>query len=96
MSAAMTVWIFVGEGARFPAGVFADQPSAEAWIARHKLTGVLTEYPVGVGVWDDAVARGNFTPKRDDQRSAAFIGRFSSASQEHVHFEAGERAGRRA
>jgi hypothetical protein len=50
----------------------------------------LTKYPVGVGVYDMALEAGIFTPKRDEQRSAEFIGRFSSANLEHYHYENGE------
>ena len=39
------VWIFHGDGAPFASGVFANRQDAMAWIARHRLTGILTEYP---------------------------------------------------
>lgn len=42
-----TVWIFHGEDAPFASGVFDDQDRALAWVARHRLTGILTEYAVG-------------------------------------------------
>ena len=58
-----TVWVFVGEGARFPSGVFASVVEAEAWIGLHGLTGVLTEYPVGEGVYDVAVQAGRSFPR---------------------------------
>lgn len=41
------VWIFHGAGASFASGVFASRDDGMAWIARHRLTGILTEYPVG-------------------------------------------------
>jgi hypothetical protein len=37
-----------------------------------------------------AVAAGHFAPARDEQRAPEFIQRFSSASQEHYHYEDGE------
>jgi hypothetical protein len=40
------VWVFHGDGGRFPAGVFAVKEEAEAWIAANKLSGCLTKYPV--------------------------------------------------
>ena len=87
-----TVWIFTGPKAQFPAGAFTQREIAELWIRQHGLSGTLTAYPVDVGAFDWAVSAGHFTPKRDDQRSADFIQRFSSASQEHYHYEHGNAA----
>jgi hypothetical protein len=90
-----TVWVFNGasEGrpGRFPSGVFASVEDAEVWIAQHRLTGVLTEYPVGRGVYDLMVGEGHWTPKHDRQRTPGFIGTFSSAYLRHVHYEDGHR-----
>lgn len=82
-------WVFNGPGASLPAGVFSSRDIAEHWIAEHGLTGILTAYPIDVGTYDWAVRAGYFTPKRDDQRGAEFIQRFSSASLEHYHYEEG-------
>ena len=84
-----TVWIFNGPKAQFPSGAFASREAAERWIQKNQLSGCLTAYPIDVGVYDWAVAAGRFTPKRDDQRGPEFIQRFSSASQEHYHYEDG-------
>lgn len=84
-----SVWVFNGENARFPSGVFVSRALAEAWVSLHHLTGMLTRYPLNVGVYDWAVQNAFFTPKRPEQASPAFIGGFSSASLEHVHFEDG-------
>jgi hypothetical protein len=43
------VWIFNGDGGRFPGGVFTSRSAAEEWISRHKVTGALTAYPVDEG-----------------------------------------------
>ncbi|MCL2310621.1 MAG: hypothetical protein FWC42_10230 [Proteobacteria bacterium] len=83
------VWVFNGEKAQFPSGVFTQRELAERWIQRHGLSGTLTAYPMDVGIYDWAISKGYFTPKRDDQRSAEFIQRFSSASLEHHHYEHG-------
>ena len=84
-----TVWVFTGPRAQFPSGVFTQRDTAERWILQHRLSGTLTSYPLDVGAFDWAVSAGHFTPQRDDQRSAEFIQRFSSASQEHYHYEHG-------
>ncbi|MCA9552142.1 MAG: hypothetical protein KC933_19030 [Myxococcales bacterium] len=86
-----SVWIFVGAKARFPSGVFANVADAEKWIAEHRLTGVLTEYRVGVGAFDQALREGTFEPRDEREKSPEFIGRFSSASQKHYHYEDGAR-----
>jgi len=82
------VWIF-NNGATFPGGVFEDLEDAKTWIARHGLSGTLTRYPVGVGVYDWVIKKGWFQPKRPDQKTQGFIGGFSSAYLEHYHFENG-------
>jgi hypothetical protein len=87
-----SVWVFNGEKAQFPSGVFSTQENAEAWIAAQGLSGTLTQYPMDVGVYDWAVQKGSFKPKRDDQRSAEFIAQFSSALQVHFHYRNGSKA----
>jgi hypothetical protein len=84
-----TLWIFNGPGAQFPSGAFTSRQKAEEWIQQHRLSGALTAYPIDIGVYDWAIATGHFVPKRDDQRGPEFIQRFSSASQEHYHYENG-------
>jgi hypothetical protein len=86
------IWIFNGPKAQFPSGVFTQRETAESWIRQHGLSGTLTAYPVDVGTYDWAVSVGHFTPKRDDQRNAEFIERFSSATLEHYHYERGHAA----
>ena len=81
-----SVWVFNG-GGELPAAVFTARDSAEAWIARHRLSGVLTKYPLDVGVYEWAIGCGAFKPKRPDQSQPRFIGRFSSASLEHYHYD---------
>ncbi len=84
------VWVFNGDTHRFPRGVFTDQHLAKEWIEENQLTGTLTAYPINQGVYDWALEKGYFMPKRDDQKTASFIGNFSSASQPHEHYENGE------
>jgi hypothetical protein len=86
-------WVFTGAGGRFASGVFASVEKADAWVARHKLTGTLTACPLDVGVWDWPVAAGKFVPKKPDHSGPAFVGSFSSAAQEHFHYEDGEKQG---
>ena len=85
------IWVFCGEQSFFPSGVFNDLDIAEAWIKKHGLSGTLTEYPINVGVYDWIVAKGYFTPKYPSQKSARFIGKFSSAYLNHFHFQNGEK-----
>lgn len=89
MSDVPSVWVFNGARANFPSGVFTTKELATAWIAKHKLSGTLTRYPLDQGVYEWALERGYFKPKRDDQKTAEFIGRFSAAHQEHYHYEDG-------
>lgn len=87
------VWIFDGEGGRFPAAVFTTVEKAEEWIARHRLSGVLTWYPLDVPVYEWVIAKGYWKPSKDYQAEPRFIQQFSSAYTGHEHYENGLRAG---
>lgn len=87
------VWIFRGDGSTFPAAVFSSRSKAEEWIARHRLEGTLTLYPIDEPVYEWAMAHGYFKPTREDQTQAKFIQRFTSASQEHYHYRSDETSG---
>jgi hypothetical protein len=52
---------------------------------------MLTQYPVDSGVYDWAVATGSFRPGKPEHSSAEYIGRFTTAAQEHEHFTSGTR-----
>ena len=84
------VWLFHAEGGRFASGVFSSVAGAEAWIAQHRLTGLLTGYPIDEGAYEWATRIGAFIPKSDEQRTPEFIGRFAPG-RHHYHFERGER-----
>ncbi|WP_446697293.1 DUF7710 domain-containing protein [Streptosporangium sandarakinum] len=49
-SSPVTVWVFLGDGARWPSGVFQTRERAESWIKVGELTGMLTEYPLDADV----------------------------------------------
>jgi len=86
-----TVWIFVAPQATFPAGVFYSLEQAEEWIKVNRLSGVVTEYPIGFGVYDWAVSSGVFKPQPSKVIDGTFIGRFTSAAMPHHHYEEGAR-----
>lgn len=88
---AMTVWVFNGERVSFACAVFSSLELAEHWITAQKVSGILTEYPLDTSVYDWALNLGYFKIKREDQTTAKFIQRFSSASQTHYHYEHGIR-----
>ena len=77
------VWAFTGErskpesSALFPGGVVSNLQLAEAWIAKHQLSGVLTMYRLDVGAYDWAVENGSFKPKKPHHFTPEFIGRFA-------------------
>lgn len=97
MAQQLMVWIFSGHQGRLPGGVFSAIAHAEPWIARHKLTGVLTAYPLDVGCLDWAVETGRtgMSPDKLAQKlnDPSFVGSFSTAAQEHFHYEDGARVG---
>lgn len=88
------VWVFSGAGAKFPAGVFTTKERAGLWIARYRLTGVLTSYPLDEGTFDWAVANEHFRVDNERARLKAsdplYVGSFSSAAQAHHHYSDGQ------
>ncbi|MEJ1164413.1 hypothetical protein V9K97_11960 [Variovorax sp. CCNWLW186] len=84
-----SVWVFNGAGGRFPSAIFEEKSEAEEWIRKHRLTGVLTKYPVGTSVYQWALETDNFKIKNERDQSPEFIQKFSSAAQEHMHYENG-------
>ena len=85
------IWIFQGAGSQFSSGVFETVEQAETSIHKYKLSGVLTQYPIGITIYDWAINNKLFTPKKEEHSQSNFIQKFSSASQEHYHYENGER-----
>ncbi|MCB2410538.1 DUF7710 domain-containing protein [Hymenobacter lucidus] len=84
------VWVFHGAGSRFTSGVFTSRPQAEEFISQYQLSGILTKYPLGISAYDWAQQQGIFQPTKPEQYSTGFIQRFTSASQEHYHYEDGK------
>lgn len=86
---AATVWVFHGDGAQHASGVFTSKERALAWIEHHGLTGLLTEYPLDVGAFDDALARGLFSPSQQHHGTPKHIAQFSPGRTEHLHVSNG-------
>lgn len=86
------VWVFNSGASGFPGGIFSDRTAADAWIAGHRRTGVLTAYPIDEGCYDFAIRNNLLSPRALEQNkgNAKFIGSFSSASLEHYHYEDGK------
>jgi hypothetical protein len=81
------VWVFSGYGRspHFPSGIFSSLTLAETWIQTNKLSGVLTQYPMDIGVYDWAILNKLFRPSIPLHSTPAFIQTFSSAHLEHHH-----------
>lgn len=86
------VWVFHGEGAMFAAGVFRSAEDGLRWAEQHRVTGILTEYPVGDGCYDIAVERGTLTPKRPHHGTPSHVAQFSPGWTRHIHIEDGRQA----
>jgi hypothetical protein len=89
-TATTEVWVFHGAGGRFTSGIFTSQNQTEQFINQYRLTGVLTKYPVGISVYNWAIQERLFEPKKPEQFQAGFIQRFTTASQEHYHYDPDE------
>jgi len=81
------VWVFNGEGASFPSGVFSNGEVAEHWIASNSLSGTLTAYPLDKALFDWVTENRSFRPKKPV--TPDLIAGFSSAYQEHYHYHGG-------
>ena len=44
--------MFNSEKAKFAGAVFSSLPKARKWISSHKLSGLLTAYPIDIGVYN--------------------------------------------
>jgi hypothetical protein len=84
-----TVWIFHGEQAQFAAAVFTSEADALSWAAAHRVSGIVTEYPVGNGCYDLAVARGSFTPSKPHHGTPEHVATFSPGWTRHIHLTNG-------
>jgi hypothetical protein len=91
-----SVWIFNKNNAAFSGGVFSELNLAESWIKENSLTGILTKYPLDQGVFDWAIKNDMHNIKAEKvaekSKQPNFVGGFTSASQEHYHYENGIRA----
>lgn len=87
----ITIWLFHGENGKFSSGVFTSIGNAEKWISTNNLSGVLTEYPLDIGTYDWAINNDFFQVKTDIHKTARFIQSFTSANQNHFHYEDGKR-----
>jgi len=84
------IFVFTGNKAMFPSGVFLSFNKAKEWIEQNKLSGVLNKMPVNIGLYDWAIENDFFTPKKDYHKESRFIESFTCASMEHWHFEKGK------
>ncbi len=86
------VWVFCSSKVRFPGGVFSTLELAETWIKENHLSGLLTAHPVDEGCFDWAMRMNLITGRaRDRKDDPNFVGSFTTASQEHFHYDSGER-----
>ena len=87
------VWIFHESTSKYSGGVFESLIDAEDWIKKNKLNGMLTKYPLNSGVFDWAIENDMHNIKSDKVKDKAsnpkFVGGFTTASQEHYHYQDG-------
>lgn len=84
-----TVWIFQGDRARHPSGVFDTLEAGLAWAAEWHVTGIMAEYPRG-GAYDVAVGEGRFTPTKPHHGTADHVAAFGPGLR-HIHLTDGHR-----
>lgn len=91
------VWIFHEASSKYSGGVFTSISDAEAFVVKYKLSGMLTKYPLNQSVFDWAIENDmhNISAHKIKEKSInpRFVGGFTTASQEHYHYENGEKRG---
>lgn len=93
MTSGTWVWVFNANVGRFAGGVFGSRERAEEWIRGHRLSGLLTAYPLDEGCFDWALRHDLITGRAKDRGDdPEFVGSFTTASQEHHHYKDGEPA----
>ncbi|WP_222937635.1 DUF7710 domain-containing protein [Spartinivicinus ruber] len=87
------IWIFIGEGGRFPSSAFTEIKKAEEWMSKHQLTGMLSAMPINQGLFEWAVENDllNIKPEKlvIKQNDPDFIGTFTTATLDHYHYKNG-------
>ena len=83
------VWVFHGTHAKFASGVFASELDAMRWVERHQLSGVVSQYVVGDGAYDLALAEGRFHPSKPHHGSPEHVANFSPGLA-HTHVTSGQ------
>ena len=90
-----SVWVFNKNSSSYSGGIFSQLEKAEHWVSENQLSGMLTKYPLDQGVWDWACDNDmhNLKPEKaaEKKQNPNFIAGFTTASQEHYHYENGVR-----
>ena len=89
------VWVFNQAQNGFAGEVFTQLEMAEIWISQQKLSGIITKYHLDTGVLEWDLDNGVFSPPKEQlelkMKNPNFVGGFTSACQEHYHYEGGVR-----
>ncbi len=87
------IYIFIGSGSQFPSAAFYSLNEIEAWVSKHKLTGMVSAMPVDQGLFEWASENGAFSMKeeklKEKELDPYFIASCTTASLEHYHYENG-------
>lgn len=90
MSEYQNAWVFNGAPRQPVSGVFSSMVLAEEWIHSNKLSGLLTAYPIDIGVYDWAVREAIIQPMEDIESTSQYIASFTHSIQDHYHYERGK------
>ena len=88
-----SVFVFQGAKCRFANAVFSTKSTAESWIAKHSLTGLLTEYEADNPAFDQRLKEGTL-PKgirealKREKSSASVIETYVDGAR-HSHYYPG-------
>lgn len=63
------VYVFMGEAANYPAGIFESKEKAEEVIKRYSLTGILSLYPIDMLLYNWAIEKKFSISKRNIKKA---------------------------
>lgn len=90
MPSDQTVRIFHGDGVRYASAVFQTEPEALSWAKNQRVSGLLTEYPVGDGSFHIALKQQMFKPSKPHHGTPEHVASFSPGWTRHIHLIDGD------
>lgn len=80
-----TLFVVNGFNSTLPCAIFSTKEKAEEWVKMNDIKGTITEMPIDISAYHQAIRDGLFAPRNEKEKSAFFIATFSSRLW-HEHY----------